>query len=96
MLWEVDIYPAEGQPDLIGEMVAGDAADMHLADNLAITAARGYLIQGELDQDQATRLADELLADRIVERTVVAPVGDERLAHMAKARVVREIDSVGG
>jgi len=79
MLWEVDIYPGEGQPDLIGETVAGDAQDMGLADNLAITAARGYLIQGELDGDQATRLADELLADRLVERTVVAPVGDELL-----------------
>ena len=86
MLWEVDIYPAEGQPDLIGEAAAGDAADMGLADSLEITAARGYLIQGELDRDQATRLADELLADRIVERTVVAPVGDELLAQPPDGR----------
>ena len=62
MLWEVDIYPAEGQPDLIGEAVAGDAHDMGLGENLAISAARGYLIQGELDRDQATRLA---LADTV-------------------------------
>ena len=79
MLWGVDIYPARGQPDLIGEAAAGDARDMGLAYDLAIRAARGYLIQGELDRDQATRLAEELLADRVVERTVVAPVGDELL-----------------
>ena len=86
MLWEVDIYPAEGQPDLIGETAASDARDIGLADNLAITAARGYLIQGELDREQATRLADELLADRVVERTVVAPVGDELLVQPPDGR----------
>ncbi|MEX0641555.1 MAG: AIR synthase-related protein, partial [Pirellulales bacterium] len=42
-------------------------------------AASGYLVQGPLDAAQVQRLARELLADRIVERTVLAPVGDERL-----------------
>ncbi len=27
MLWEVDIYPADGQPDLLGRAVAAAAAD---------------------------------------------------------------------
>ena len=79
MLWEIDIYPAEGQPDLIGDQVAADTADMGLAQNLAVTAARGYLVQGSLDRQQVMRIADELLADRVVERTVVAPVGDTAL-----------------
>ncbi|MFH1264851.1 MAG: phosphoribosylformylglycinamidine synthase, partial [Planctomycetota bacterium] len=79
MLWEIDIYPATGQPDLIGDQVAADTADLGLATNLAVRAARGYLIQGALDHAQVARIAHELLADRIVERTVVAPVGDEAL-----------------
>src|SRR3990172_10987509 len=79
MPWEIDIYPAEGQPDLIGDQVAADAADLGLAKHLAVAAARGYLIQGELDQEEVVRIAHELLADRVVERTVVAPVGDEAL-----------------
>ena len=78
-LWEIDIYPAEGQPDLLADAVAGDAADMGLADDLAILSARGFLVQGELDEEQAARLASELFADEVVERTVVAPAGDERL-----------------
>ena len=77
-LWEIDIYPAPGQPDLVGTAVAGDAADMGLADNLAISAARGFLVQGELNEEQAAQLARELFADDVVERTVVAPVGDPR------------------
>ncbi len=45
MLWEIDIYPAHGQPDLIGDQVAGDTADLGLAASLAVSAARGYLVQ---------------------------------------------------
>jgi phosphoribosylformylglycinamidine synthase len=80
MLWEVDIYPAEGEPDLAARRVAHDAADLGIAANLPVAAARGFLIQGRLSRDQAERLARQLLADDVVERTVVAPVGDPRLA----------------
>ncbi len=79
MLWEVDIHPAEGQPDLTAHQVAAAAAELGIAQDLAVTSARGYLIQGDLDQDQIARLADELLADRVVERPIVAPVGDKTL-----------------
>ncbi len=96
MLWEVDIYPAEGQPDLFARRVETSAADLGLADDLTVSSARGYLIQGPLDARQVTRIADELLADRVVERTVVAavangngngsltspPGGDQRLIHV--------------
>ena len=78
-LWEVDIYPARGQPDLLARRIAAEAADLGLAEKLAIAAARGFLIQGELDHGQVTQLAGELLADEVVEQTVVAPVGSEQL-----------------
>jgi phosphoribosylformylglycinamidine synthase subunit PurSL len=79
MLWEVDIYAAEGQPDLIAQQTAADAADMGLVENLAVTAGRGYLVQGDLNAEQVHKIAAELLADTVVERTVVAPVGDGAL-----------------
>ncbi len=80
MLWEVDIYPAEGQPDLIAGQVAASAADLGIAEDLSVQSARGYLVQGNLDRPQVARIARELLADRVVERTVVAPVGDAALS----------------
>lgn len=86
MLWEVDIYPADGQPDLLARRVAGDAADLGLASQLQVTAARGYLIQGTLDAAQVHRLARELLSDRIVERAVVAQAGDAALARPPAGR----------
>jgi len=80
MLWEVDIYPAEGQPDLFARQVAASAADLALAGDLTVCSARGYLIQGELDRAQIAQLAGELLADQVVERTVIARVGDDALS----------------
>src|SRR5215469_3291319 len=85
MLWEVDIYPAAGQPDLVGRRVAADAADLGLTDDgqggrLQVAAGYGYLIEGNLSEADVKRLAAELLSDRIVERAAVARVGDPALA----------------
>ncbi|HET6882380.1 MAG TPA: phosphoribosylformylglycinamidine synthase subunit PurL [Pirellulales bacterium] len=79
MLWEVDIYPAEGQPDLAGKRIAADAVEMGLGDQLQIHAGHGYLLEGKLSAAEVKRLAAELLSDPVVERTVVAPAGDARL-----------------
>ncbi len=79
MLWEVDIYPRSGQPNQAADNVVTEAADLGLP-GLSVTAARGYLIQGRLERDQIERLARELLADDVVETTVVAPVGDAALS----------------
>ncbi len=76
MLWQIEIYPADGQPDRDGRRVAADAADLGIHQNLQVRASRGYLLQGPLDAAQVQLLADELLADRVVERTKIAPVGD--------------------
>ncbi|HEX3996942.1 MAG TPA: phosphoribosylformylglycinamidine synthase subunit PurL [Pirellulales bacterium] len=80
MLWEVDIYPAEGQPDRAARQVAANAAELGLAHDLAVTTANGFLIQGELDADAVGRVARHLLADAVVERFMIAPVGDPQLA----------------
>ncbi|MBN1395641.1 MAG: phosphoribosylformylglycinamidine synthase, partial [Pirellulales bacterium] len=79
MLWEVDIYPAEGQPDVGAADAAASAAELHIAEKLSVKSARGYLIQGDFDREQIERIARELLSDPVIERTVVARVGDQLL-----------------
>jgi len=74
MLWEVDIYPREGLPDLIAQRVAADAADLGLAKDLEVHAAYGYLIQGEIQRSEVERIAHELLADRVVEEVDIFPL----------------------
>ncbi len=78
-LWEIDIYPAPGQPDIRGQAIAAEAADLGLGRELQVAAAHGFLIEGDLDETQVRRLANELLADTVVEQAVVGRVGDPQL-----------------
>ncbi len=84
MLWEVDIHPSEGQADLTAHQVAAAAAELGIAANLEVASARGFLIQGDLDQGQIGRLANELLVDRVVEWPIVAPIHDCSLTRPVK------------
>ncbi len=80
MLWEVDIYPAAEQPDRVALDVAREASDLGLADAIAVSSARGYLIEGaHIGRDQLCDLARQLLADTVVERFVVDRVGADAL-----------------
>ena len=79
MLWEVDITPLSGNPDLDGQRVATEAQERGIADSLTVRAVRGYLVQGEIDPKQIERLANQLFADRVVEQVRFAPVGDDSL-----------------
>jgi phosphoribosylformylglycinamidine synthase II len=78
-LWEINIHPADGQPDLMGRQVVDDARTLGLTSSLQVRAAHGYLIQGELDRDQATLAARQLLVDSVTETFRLAPVGDAEL-----------------
>lgn len=80
MLWEVDIYPATGLPNADAARVSGEAAELGLASKLDVVAARGFLLEGQLAQADVVRLAEFLLSDRIVQRTVVGQVGEAGLS----------------
>jgi len=86
MLWEVDIFAAEGQRDRLADEAAAAAAELHLAENLAVTSARGYLLESGLQREHVTGIAEELLMDRIVERMVIAPIGDPALTALPEGR----------
>jgi len=80
MLWEVDIYPIAGQPDLEAARVMADAVDLGLPRALEVSAARGYLIEGKLDRAQVDRIVGDLLLDSVVERAIVGRVGEASLS----------------
>lgn len=82
-LWEVDLYPLDGQPDLAAERVAHEAAELGLGE-VRVTAARGFLIQtgttgAALDRAAVERIARELLCDAVVERAVIGKVDEAAL-----------------
>jgi phosphoribosylformylglycinamidine synthase II len=83
-LWEVDIHPAPGQPDLIAQHVAAQAADIGLGHDWKLTAARGFLIQAAISREQADQLARQLLSDSIVERYALGAPGDAALSQTVR------------
>jgi phosphoribosylformylglycinamidine synthase II len=87
MLWEVDVLPVEGQPDRPAQRARAEALKLGLAgERLEVLSAQGYLVQGDLAEGQIAAVADKLLVDRVVERPVVGPVGEERLAQAPDGR----------
>ena len=80
-LWEIDIHPADGQPDFLGQQIATEARELGLSPHLAIEAAYGYLIQGELSEDCIRNATRKLLSDPITERTVIGTAGSANLLH---------------
>ena len=92
MLWQIEIYPADGQPDLEAQRIGNEAAELRIADPLVVHARRGYLIQGPSNEADVRRLADQLFTDRVVERSRVAR--DRGFGPRAR-RVARQRTSVG-
>ena len=80
MLWEVDIHPRPGVPDQAARRLRAEAADLGLPGGLRAATAEGYLIQAAVDDLAIDRVSRELLADPVIQQTVVAPAGDARLA----------------
>lgn len=79
-LWEIDVHPADGKQDVVGTNLASEARDLGLDANLTIAAAHGFLLQGDLSEEQVQLAAERLLADSITESTTIAKLGDESLS----------------
>ena len=79
-LWQVDIYPADGQPDSLGDSAANAASELHISQDLVIQAAYGFLLQGAIDEATVHRVAREVLSDPIAQQYIAAPVGHESLS----------------
>lgn len=77
-LWEIDLHPAVGERDLLATAAVSQAADLGLG-SFNAAAARGFLLEADFTQAQVERLARELLADLVVEKPIVARVGDASL-----------------
>ncbi|MBX3422499.1 MAG: phosphoribosylformylglycinamidine synthase subunit PurL [Pirellulaceae bacterium] len=80
MIWQIEILPAPGQPDVVGQGLQAEARDLGLDAHLSISAAHGFLLQGQLDRTLAQQAASSLLSDAIVESTTIAQVGDPVMA----------------
>ena len=71
-LLRIEVRPKPGQADPAGEAACRQARSLGLSDSPSrIDAASIYLIQGPIDERQARRLAEELLADPVMEDATI-------------------------
>ncbi len=78
-LWQIDIYPADGEVQRDAQRTAEEINELGLGDNITVAFARGFLVQGDFAREDAVRLAQSLLSDSVTERTVVAIAGQDVL-----------------
>jgi phosphoribosylformylglycinamidine synthase subunit PurSL len=78
-LWEINIHPADGQPDFRGQQIANEARMLGLGSASKVLAAHGYLIEGRLSGDQLELASRRLLADPVSEQAIVDEAGAARL-----------------
>jgi phosphoribosylformylglycinamidine synthase II len=78
-LWQIDIYPADEQVNREAIRTAEEIAELGLGQNVSVTFAKSFLVQGEFARDEAIRLADILLCDSVTQRRVVAIAGQDIL-----------------
>ena len=73
MLWEIEILPNHGDPE--ATRVNRELTLLTHSESTAVSrAARGFLVEGELDQAAAERLMRELLVDPLVETGRTGPL----------------------
>ncbi len=78
-LWQIDIYPSDGQVDREGERTSEEIRELGLGEQIDVIFARSFLVQGNFNREQAVQLADRLLSDAVTQRTVVAIAGQADL-----------------
>ncbi|MDO4551092.1 MAG: phosphoribosylformylglycinamidine synthase subunit PurL [Planctomycetia bacterium] len=81
MLWEIDIYPKKSEKDNLAEEVMAEIFALGLVpeterQNIGVRTGRGYLLQGDLNREEVEKIAKNLLADMVVEETVVFPLSE--------------------
>ena len=66
-VWQIELVPSSGQRDRVGEELVAEARDIGWTDPIQVQTARGFLLQGSLEVTQVEAIAQQLLAEPVVE-----------------------------
>lgn len=73
MIWRIEIFEREGIFDSTGESVRRDITDLGIKGVRSVRFIQVYNIENDLEQDEAERIARELLCDHITQRYNISP-----------------------
>lgn len=74
MLWEIEIRPLPSEIDREAARVLGSCRSMRLQSITDVRAAKSFLVQGDLNQEQIERAAQVFLVDTVVEAYSIHPL----------------------
>ena len=77
MLWEVEILSSQDARDHEGQRVLAGARNLGIDSLTDVKSARSFLIQGDLSEADASRAAEFLLCDGVVETYRVRSLPDQ-------------------
>ena len=77
-LWQICVSPKENQVDRLARELISDCHDAGVQVG-KVDACYGYLIQGQLTQNEIGRLARQLLVDQVVEQFLLGRPGESQL-----------------
>lgn len=77
MLWEVEILPSQDARDHEGLRVLSDAKSLGITSLTHVKSARSFLIQGDLSETDASKAAELLLCDSVVEQFRITALPDQ-------------------
>lgn len=75
MLWEVEIQPVASEKDYEGQRVLASARSQGISGLKSVKAARTFLLQGNLTEQDARRAAEQLLVDPVTETFQIHELG---------------------
>ena len=75
MIYRVEIRSKEGFGDPHAQMVFHQVRELGMDSVTSVRSARLFFLVGEFSQDDATRIADELLTDPVIEEYHVGSTG---------------------
>lgn len=84
MLWEVEIVPSQDARDHEGLRILSDAKSLGLSALKDVKSARSFLIQGDLSEADASKAAELLLCDSVVEQFKVTSLPDQSSSNDCK------------
>jgi phosphoribosylformylglycinamidine synthase len=79
MLWEVDVRFRDSSSDHSARAVVAAARDLGIVDCTRAQTGVGWLVEGEISERDASRIAEQLLRDPVTEECRVGPVGAAKL-----------------
>ncbi len=84
MLWRIEVKNKSSVKDPVGEAIKRDISDLGINSVKDVKMVQVYIIEGKLSRARVKKIADELLADLIIQKSRCGLLEDKKFASLPK------------